>query len=135
LVILDIDDFKLFNDRNGHPIGDLALKKVSWLLKINSRSCDFVARYGGEEFAIIIPNIGKKVAEIMANRLRKAVEEAKFEHEEVLPNGVFTISLGIAEYLIDAKNREELIEKADQALYQAKEKGKNRVCVYDWPCS
>ena len=130
LVILDIDNFKIFNDKNGHPMGDLALKKLSWLLKNNSRSCDFVARYGGEEFAIIIPNMNKKQAEGMANRLRKAVEKSKFEREKVLPGGVFTISMGIAEFPSDAKNRQQLIEHADQALYEAKHAGKNKVCVY-----
>ncbi|MBI5787501.1 MAG: diguanylate cyclase [Candidatus Schekmanbacteria bacterium] len=130
LIMIDIDNFKLFNDKNGHPIGDLALKKLSWLLKENSRDCDFVARYGGEEFAVILPNVTKQGAEHMANRIRKVVEETKFEHEELLPIGRFTISMGIAEYPKDAQNREQLIQKADQALYAAKKNGKNMVCIY-----
>jgi diguanylate cyclase (GGDEF)-like protein len=131
LIMLDIDDFKVFNDKNGHPMGDLALKKLSWLLSQNCRQCDFVARYGGEEFTIIIPNADKETARLMANRLRKVVEKAEFEHEDSLPQGRFTISLGVAEYPTDAQSREELIEKADQALYQAKSRGKNRVVVYN----
>ncbi len=131
LIILDIDNFKVLNDKNGHPVGDLALKKISWLLKQNFRDCDFVCRYGGEEFAVIIPNADKALAKKMAGRIRKIVEKAEFEHEETLPQGTFTISLGIAEYPVDAQSKAELIEKADQALYQAKSKGKNRVVVYN----
>jgi len=133
LVMIDVDNFKLFNDRNGHPIGDLALKKLSWLLLTNSRKCDFVARYGGEEFAIIAPNTPKDAARNLASRIRRVVEETEFEHEEVLPQGALTISLGVAEYPTDAKSKSELIQKADQALYQAKAEGKNRVCVYGEP--
>lgn len=131
LIMLDIDDFKVFNDQNGHQGGDAALIKVSWILKSNSRNCDFVARYGGEEFAIIAPNIDKKYAEIWANRIRKAVEETKFENEESLPRKTFSVSIGVATYSTDASNKKELIKKADQALYKAKKSGKNKVCVYN----
>lgn len=130
LIMLDIDDFKAFNDKNGRPMGDLALKKLSWLLTQNCRQCDFVARYGGGEFSVIVPNATKKTTGLMANRLRKAVEGTEFAHEEALPQGRFTISLGVAGYPTDAKNRETLIKKADEALYQAKNQGKNRVEVY-----
>jgi diguanylate cyclase (GGDEF)-like protein len=131
LIIIDIDNFKVLNDKSGHPMGDLALKKLSWLLTKNCRQCDFVARYGGEEFAIILPGSNKKTAQLMAKRLRKLVEMTEFEKENILPQGKFTISLGVAEYPTDAKTREELIEKADQALYKAKSNGKNRVEVYN----
>ncbi len=130
LIILDVDNFKIYNDKNGHPMGDVALKSTAWLLKQNFRDCDFACRYGGEEFAVIIPNADKQLAKKMANRIRRIIEKAEFENEETLPQGTFTISLGIAEYPLDAQSQEALIEKADQALYKAKDKGKNRVVVY-----
>ncbi len=130
LIMIDIDNFKIFNDKNGHPMGDLALKKLSWLLSQNSREGDFIARYGGEEFSIILPGADKKSAQFLADRIRKTVAQSAFECEEVLPGGKFTISMGVAEYPTDAGNREELIEKADKALYKAKDNGKNRVEVY-----
>ena len=131
LIILDIDDFKIFNDKNGHPMGDAALKKVSWIIKSNSRNCDFVARYGGEEFVIILPHLDKKHAGVLATRIRKEVGKTVFDHEKSAHNGRFTISVGVSEYPRDASNKEELVEKADQALYQAKASGKNMVCIYD----
>ena len=131
LLMLDIDYFKKYNDANGHPAGDLALKKLAWILKQNIRSHDYVARYGGEEFAILIPEKGKEEAVIVANRLKRIVEETNFDKEYVLPGGNFSISIGVASYPIDAQNKNELIEHADQALYQAKLKGRNRVCIYN----
>lgn len=131
LIMLDIDDFKIFNDKNGHPMGDLALKELAAILKSKSRDADFAARYGGEEFAIIAPHLDKYHAQGLADRIRKAVAETPFGGEEVLPKGAFTISAGVAEYPADASSKEELIEKADRALYQAKKSGKNRVCLYD----
>ncbi len=131
LIMADLDDFKQFNDRYGHPMGDLALKKVSWIIKNNSRACDFAARYGGEEFAIIIPNAEKETAEIMGNRIRKVIEQTHFGPEEGYNSKKLTMSIGISEYPTDVQTREELIEKADKALYKAKELGKNRVCPYN----
>lgn len=131
LIMLDIDDFKVFNDKNGHPMGDLALKELAFILKNKSRDADFVARYGGEEFSIIAPHLDKYHAEGLADRIRKEVAKTQFRGEEVLPRGVFTISVGVAEYPADASSKEELIEKADQALYQAKKSGKDRVCIYN----
>jgi diguanylate cyclase (GGDEF)-like protein len=131
LIMLDIDDFKVFNDKNGHPMGDLALKKTSGIIKKNSRNCDFVARYGGEEFAVIVPNLDKNHTGLLAGRIREIVEKTRFDNEEVLPHGTFTVSVGVAEYPADASSVVELIEKADQALYRTKRGGKNNVCIYD----
>jgi diguanylate cyclase (GGDEF)-like protein len=130
LIMLDIDDFKVFNDKNGHPMGDVALKEVACILRSKSRDCDFVARYGGEEFVVIAPHLDKKNAEGLAARIRKAVEKTRFENEEVLPQGRFTITGGVAEFPSDASTKEELVEKADQALYQAKKDGKNKIRLY-----
>jgi diguanylate cyclase (GGDEF)-like protein len=131
LLMIDIDHFKKYNDANGHPAGDMALKKLAWLLKHNIRGHDIIARYGGEEFALLVPEKGKQEALTVANRLKRIVEETKFDREYVLPGGNFSISIGVASYPIDAQNKNELIEFADQALYQAKMKGRNRVCLYN----
>lgn len=131
LIMLDIDDFKIFNDKNGHRMGDMALKKTSGIIKRNSRNCDFVARYGGEEFAVIVPNLDKKHTGLLAGRIREKIEKTKYEFEEVLPQGKFTVSVGVAEYPADASSIAGLIEKADQALYQTKRNGKNNVSIYN----
>lgn len=131
LILLDIDNFKIFNDKNGHRMGDVALKKTSRIIKKNSRNCDFVARYGGEEFAVIVPNLDKTHTGLLANRIREKVENTKYDFEEVLPQGKFTVSVGVAGYPEDALSIGDLIEKADQALYQTKRNGKNNVSIYD----
>jgi diguanylate cyclase (GGDEF)-like protein len=131
LLILDIDDFKKYNDAHGHLAGDELLMKVAAVLSREAREADLVARYGGEEFGIILPETGKEGASILARRLRRIIEETKFEKEEVMPRGCLTVSIGIATYPEDAQSREELIRKADEALYEAKDLGKNRVCFFD----
>lgn len=130
LIILDVDDFKIFNDVNGHPSGDMILKKLSWLLKKHFRDCDFVARYGGEEFATILPDTDKTKGIAIAKRICQVVNETPFEQENALPRGKLTISLGLAAYPEDAQTRKELVEYADIALYQAKKNGKNQVCAW-----
>ncbi|MBN2566444.1 MAG: diguanylate cyclase [Candidatus Eisenbacteria bacterium] len=130
LLMIDIDDFKSFNDSHGHPAGDLALRRLALLLKQSSRTCDFVARYGGEEFAIIVPEVSADSARRMAERLLKLVDEAEFEGEEVMVGGRLTISIGVATYPMQAGSKSELVEHADQALYRAKGLGKNRVVVF-----
>ncbi|HUU42678.1 MAG TPA: diguanylate cyclase [Planctomycetota bacterium] len=127
LVMLDVDHFKKYNDSNGHPMGDAALQKVAWVLSETSRDVDSVARYGGEEFAVILPETPKAGALELAERLRRRIEEAGFEKVDVMPDGKFTISLGVACFPTDASSKPELIEKADQALYLAKTSGRNRV--------
>lgn len=123
LLMIDMDDFKLFNDEFGHQAGDSILKQVSRVLKDTSRKIDIVARYGGEEFSIILPETKKEEAFILAERLRQAVEHHPF------PKPI-TISIGIAAYPEDAQTKEELILKADKVLFEAKRTGKNKTCVY-----
>jgi diguanylate cyclase (GGDEF)-like protein len=130
LVMIDIDDFKQFNDSNGHPAGDVLLRNLARLLKRSSRNCDFVARYGGEEFAIIVPEVRIDSACRMAERLRSLVEETEFEGEEAMPGGRLTISVGVATYPTQAQDKMDLLEHADQALYSAKSAGKNCVAVF-----
>jgi diguanylate cyclase (GGDEF)-like protein len=129
VLMLDIDHFKVYNDAMGHPIGDLALEKIAWILKTAIRKCDYLARYGGEEFAMIVPETDKSVALRIAERLRKAVEDAEFEGESVMPTGRLTISIGVAAYPDDGPGKRDLISAADRALYQAKQSGRNRVCA------
>lgn len=128
LFIIDIDNFKIYNDSQGHPEGDKALKNLAGIFRSTCRKYDVIARYGGEEFSIISPETSKDAAEKLGERIRKKVEEFDFFREECMPGGKFTISLGLASYPDNASNRIELIEQADQALYKAKEQGRNRIC-------
>jgi diguanylate cyclase (GGDEF)-like protein len=130
LLMIDIDNFKKYNDTHGHPTGDVILRKLAHLLRQSSRSCDYVARYGGEEFAIIAPEAGPDAAGRMAHRIRTAVEEADFEGEEIMLGGSLTISVGVASFPTQASSKSDLVEKADRALYRAKALGKNRVVLY-----
>lgn len=128
ILVADIDWFKNYNDRYGHPEGDKILKQVSNILKEKSRAIDIVSRYGGEEFLLVLPETNKKDAVLLAERLREAVEKSQFKKESTQPNGKLTISLGLATYPIDAPSIDALIKKADQALYRAKRKNRNQVC-------
>jgi len=130
LLMIDVDHFKAYNDGNGHPLGDAALQKVAWILSETSRDVDSVARYGGEEFAIITPETPKAGAVELGERLRRRIEEADIQKIEVMPDGRFTISVGIASFPEDASTKSELIERADQALYMAKSGGRNRVVAW-----
>jgi len=126
LLMMDIDYFKLYNDYFGHPLGDRVLKRFAKLLQENVRQVDLLARYGGEEFALILPGTGKESAKLVAEKLRLLVEKSYFPLSEKLPSGKVTMSIGVACYPQDAKNDEELIQKSDQALYQAKREGRNK---------
>ncbi|MEK6577294.1 MAG: diguanylate cyclase [Nitrospirota bacterium] len=128
-LMVDIDHFKHYNDTNGHLVGNELLREFGHILHDYCRSADIVARYGGEEFAIIMPETDQKKGKRMAERLRKIVEGYKFEAREKQPNGKLTISIGFSSYPNNASTSFELIEKADKALYRAKEGGRNRVCI------
>jgi diguanylate cyclase (GGDEF)-like protein len=130
LLMIDIDYFKAYNDRLGHLKGDRVLCTLSNLIEINTRQIDIVSRYGGEEFTVILPGIEKENALIIASKLRELIEHYNFPEQEGQPSGNLTISVGLASFPDDAKTAKELIDKADKALYKAKESGRNRVCVY-----
>lgn len=130
-VFLDVDDFKNYNDTNGHFTGNKALKQLSNIIKKTVREVDIVARYGGEEFALILPETNKDGGAIISERIRKKIERSKFINEAKQPLKNFTISAGISTLHVDASTRTDLIKKADQALYRAKSRGKNQICLYE----
>lgn len=131
LMIMDLDNFKHYNDSQGHLAGDGVLKGVARCISSSLREVDIVARYGGEEFAIILPEIDGAGASTLAERVRGAVEAHPFRQKEVQPGGSITISIGIATYPHDTDDFRELIDMADRALYVAKEGGRNRVEAYE----
>ncbi len=130
VLMVDVDHFKGFNDRNGHLLGDRVLRDVAALLKGNTRNVDTVARFGGEEFVVILPGQGKPAAQSVAEKLRLAVAERSFPQGHSQPLGRVTISLGVATFPGDADNPAQLLERADLALYASKRMGRNRTTVY-----
>jgi diguanylate cyclase (GGDEF)-like protein len=124
LLMADIDDFKTINDTHGHPVGDKVLRAIGAEMKNNLRSADLAARYGGEELAAVLPHTTIQPARTVAEKIRTAVEEHFSEHLGV------TISIGVASWQSDMRSPTGLIEAADQALYEAKQAGKNRVSVF-----
>jgi diguanylate cyclase (GGDEF)-like protein len=130
LMILDIDHFKHYNDTNGHLEGDDVLKRIGAILKGAIREdTDVVVRYGGEEFVILFPGATKAVASRLAENIRRAVETHPFKHAARQPMGAVTISGGVASFPEDAKNSVALLRAADQALYEAKAAGRNRIVI------
>jgi len=125
LIMLDIDDFKKINDRWGHPVGDFVLRGLVEELTKGVREMDTVARYGGEEFALVFPETTPAKAWVVADRLRNRVAGRLFVTPQIDHALAVTISLGLACFPEDAGTKRSLIERADQALYQAKRSGKN----------
>jgi len=126
LLFCDIDNFKAFNDLNGHEAGDYALKEVARIIKNSIRAMDLTARYGGEEFTVILPETEDWGAEYVAERIRSKVAEFSFNTVGAIPHPL-TLSIGIASFPKDAQDKKSLIDKADWAMYYAKRKGKNQV--------
>jgi len=126
LLMADLDHFKVVNDTYGHPQGDIILKGLASIIHQNIRGFDIASRYGGEEFAIILPETDINAADIIAERLRKKIENAVYKNNKTEIR--VTISIGLAQYdsQID-KNGLDLIKRADHFLYNAKTQGRNRV--------
>lgn len=126
LAIFDLDHLKQINDTWGHQTGDAAIKLLAESLSRLSRSIDFVARYGGEEFCLLLPNTDKETTLAIAERMRKSVAELTLEGP-----GQMSASAGVACFPDDTDNLNELFQKADMALYRAKQNGRNRVCIFE----
>ncbi len=133
LLMIDIDNFKFYNDVNGHQKGDDALKKIAALFSAACRNYDTVARYGGEEFAIIFPGVDRGNALELASRIQWAMRRTEFDGEEFIPSGALTISIGVACFPEHARTGEGLVGRADQALYEAKNSGRNQTIICGTP--
>jgi diguanylate cyclase (GGDEF)-like protein len=126
-LMMDIDNFKHYNDTNGHPAGDALLKEMAALIKSTIRQTDIAFRYGGEELVVLLPDTEKHDAIQVAEKLVKAIHDHPFAHGEKQPLGFISVSLGLSMFPKDAEDKEGLVQKADTALYSAKSSGKNRV--------
>lgn len=128
LLMLDVDHFKAYNDRNGHPAGDIVLKEVSRILIRNVRGTDIVARYGGEEFVVLLPETPLDAGMSVAEKIRKAVEDHYFPFAGSKTGERLSVSIGVASYPdVRVTSDQDLVESSDKALYAAKRAGRNRV--------
>lgn len=134
LLMMDIDHFKDINDRFGHRVGDEILRHITSVLLSNVRTCDLLARYGGDEFSVVLPETSGSQAWQGAERLRNGIEvetiPVNYQNDRI-ENIHVTLSLGVAEFPQDAGSGDALIEAADQALYLAKQQGRNRVVCFN----
>ena len=126
-ILMDIDNFKYYNDNFGHPAGDVLLQMFSRLLESIVREDDVISRYGGDEFGIILHNTDQKVALEICKRIETKVMEYNFPFREQLLKGMLTVSVGMAMFPLEAKNAEDLIKIADNAMYKAKRINKNKL--------
>ena len=129
VLMVDIDHFKSINDKFGHSIGDEVIKAVANVLQTTCREYDVVGRYGGEEFVVLLPEVTSEIAIELGNRLRVAIEQ--LVNAKHLPMEKLSASFGAATYSEDTESMAHLLDCADQALYVAKESGRNRVIAYD----
>jgi diguanylate cyclase (GGDEF)-like protein len=127
LLMIDIDGFKKFNDEFGHPKGDSVLRALGALMRSASREGDVPCRVGGEEFAFILPETGKADGLVFAERFRRRVESSVMAPDSVNP---ITVSIGLAAFPADGRNPDEIVWAADEALYESKRAGRNRVTAY-----
>jgi diguanylate cyclase (GGDEF)-like protein len=132
-AMIDVDNFKHYNDSHGHPAGDLVLQELAQILRQRVRQTDIPCRYGGEEFAVLFLDTDLQQAANVANALREKVASHEFVHGNMQPLGCLSISIGIAELRPDMEEPTDLVERADRALYRAKEEGRNRVGIDDIP--
>ncbi len=131
IIFCDVDHFKHYNDRNGHPAGDDVLRGVAEILRKNSRTVDVAARYGGEEFVVLCPQTTHESAFSLAERIRSSIEKHPFLHAESQPLGKVSISIGLASFPFDGLNPEDVLKAADNALYYSKKNGRNQITMSD----
>ena len=127
-ALIDIDHFKSVNDTYGHPFGDLVLQEVASTLQQQVRDVDLVARYGGEEFAMVLHATELEQAFVSVERVRQSIQDLSFDHQGEVVR--ISISVGLACYPIDSRDKERLIERADKALYQSKRNGRNQLTAW-----
>ena len=127
-LMLDVDHFKKINDQYGHLVGDQVLSRIGTIVRENIREIDIAGRFGGEEFGIVLPETNMGGACFVAERLRAAVENVTIAAYDTKLK--VTISLGVSNFPLNGQDVEELIEKADLALYKAKKNGRNKVCSF-----
>jgi len=127
LIYIDLDNFKNYNDTNGHPAGDALLEQFGESIKKTIRTSTIACRIGGEEFCIICPHTDIKGGMVLAEKIRKLTEDTEFPNGEKQPLGRVTCSMGVSEFPSTADAPENLVSSADSALYQAKKTGRNRI--------
>ena len=129
MLMVDLDHFKRVNDTYGHLVGDEVLRGISEILQRSVRTVDMVARYGGEEFVVVLPETGEQGAVVFAERIRERVEEHRFDAQRS-EGAKVTVSIGVSSFPAPhVETAEDLFARADAALYRAKERGRNKVCV------
>jgi diguanylate cyclase (GGDEF)-like protein len=128
--MLDLDQFKNYNDTHGHLKGDEALKELARLLLANTRRADVVARYGGEEFVILLPEVSMQGGAVAAEKIRTGVEQHSFYGRSQQPGGRVTVTIGVATYPQDSEDGLGVVDVADRAMYMGKQQGGNRVTVF-----
>ncbi|MDD4048404.1 MAG: GGDEF domain-containing protein [Clostridia bacterium] len=126
LILIDLDNFKLLNDTEGHYHGDYVLKIIALIMKECTRDSDIISRFGGDEFAIILPESSKETSKNIAERIRNNV----LVNPKFIPYSKVSLSMGIATFPNDGDTIEDILKKADEALYTAKDKGKNFIQLY-----
>ncbi|MDH5385468.1 MAG: diguanylate cyclase, partial [Candidatus Aminicenantes bacterium] len=131
LIMIDLDDFKIYNDTLGHSAGDAILRELGQVVRNIIREVDLAARYGGEEFAVVLPYTNGENVKIVAERIHKAITSHDFFHDESIELHNPTVSMGISVFPEEALTKKELIEKADKMLYKAKQQGKNQFCIFE----
>src|SRR4029450_1122845 len=129
-LMIEIDNFKGYNDRNGHKAGDVALKITTHALKAALRSADVACRYGGEEFCILLPQTSLSEAKVIAERVRQRVAEHEYHYRKLQPQGKVSVSIGISAFAKHIDTAEKVIAAAARALYTAKSQGKTRIETY-----
>jgi len=129
-LMIDIDDFKAYNDNNGHQAGDLALQITAHCLKAALRSADVASRYGGEEFCILLPQTAINEAAVIADRIRQRIATTHFPHGQSQPLQRVSVSIGVSTFSSVVNTAETIIATADRALYRAKRLGKDRIEFY-----